>query len=230
MFEHNIDRMTVSAKDTALVLTDMHNDFLSPDGKAFPLIRESLEKNGTAQHLEDLLKAAKQYGYEVFISPHYYYPHDHKWTRPISPLEDLGKVIGLLMREDPLSLSGFQDSGADFPKRFKPYICDGKSVVTSPHKAYGTSTNDMILQLRRRRIEKVIVAGPVGNLCVEAHMRDFIENGFEIAMVRDATAGAATKEGHGYDAAMINWTFMANALWTTSQAVAAMKDGARATS
>ena len=43
-------------------------------------------------------------------------------------------------------------------------------------------------------------AGPVGNLCVEAHMRDFIEHGFEVAMVRDATAGACNEEGGGYRA------------------------------
>jgi nicotinamidase-related amidase len=57
----------------------------------------------------------------------------------------------------------------------------------------------------------------VGNLCVEAHLRDFIENGFEVAMVRDATAGARNEEGDGYDAALINWCFMAHALWTTQE-------------
>jgi nicotinamidase-related amidase len=62
-------------------------------------------------------------------------------------------------------------------------------------------------------------AGPVGNLCVEAHLRDFIEQGFEVAMVRDATAGARNQEGDGYQAAMINWRFLAHALWTTTEAV-----------
>jgi nicotinamidase-related amidase len=125
--------------------------------------------------------------------------------------------IGLVARRDPLSFDGFDGSGADFPARYKPHICDGESIVCSPHKAYGTATNDLILQLRRRRIEQIILAGPVGNLCVEAHMRDFIEHGFEVAMVRDATAGALNEEGDGYSAALINWRFMAHALWTTDQ-------------
>jgi nicotinamidase-related amidase len=77
----------------------------------------------------------------------------------------------------------------------------------------------MILQLRRYGIQKIVLAGPVGNLCVEAHMRDFIENGFEVAMVRDATAGTSNEEGDGYQAALINWRFMAHALWTTVEAV-----------
>ena len=137
----------------------------------------------------------------------------------VTPLEDLAHSIGLLNRKGPLSLDGFEGSGADFPKRYKPYIQDKNTVVTSPHKAYGTSTNDMILQLRRYRIEKIILAGPVGNLCVEAHLRDFIEHGFEVAMVRDATAGTSNEEGDGYQAAMINWRFLAHALWSTSNAV-----------
>ena len=156
---------------------------------------------------------------KVFVSPHYYYPHDHEWAAPVTPLEDLAHSIGLLNRKGPLSLDGFEGSGADFPKRYKPYIQDKNTVVTSPHKAYGTSTNDMILQLRRYRIEKIILAGPVGNLCVEAHLRDFIEHGFEVAMVRDATAGTSNEEGDGYQAAMINWRFLAHALWSTSNAV-----------
>jgi len=157
------------------------------------------------------------------VSPHYYYPHDHAWDVPSTPLEDLAHRIGLLNRINALSLEGFRGSGADFPERYKPYIEDGETVVTSPHKAYGSSTNDMILQLRRRRIDKVIVAGPVGNLCVEAHMRDFIENGFEVAMVRDATAGAKNEEGDGYEAALVNWRFMAHALWTTAETVHRMR-------
>jgi nicotinamidase-related amidase len=95
--------------------------------------------------------------------------------------------------------------GADFPERYKPYLCGEKIIVTSPHKAYSASTNDMILQLRRKKIEQIVLAGPVGNLCVEGHLRDFIEHGFEVAMVRDATAGARNEEGDGYQAPLINW-------------------------
>jgi len=228
VFNHKTPEMTLARAQSALVLTDMQNDFLSPKGRAYGLIEKSLAEHDTARNLERLLSAAKQYQLPIFISPHYYYPHDHRWAAPLTPLEDLAHHIGLVSRSDPLSLEGFADSGADFPARYKPYICDGETIVASPHKAYGASTNDLILQLRRRRIEKIVLAGPVGNLCVEAHMRDFVEHGFEVAMVRDATAGAKNDEGDGYHAAMINWRFMAHALWTTEQAVMAMKSAATA--
>src|SRR5262249_34412338 len=138
---------------------------------------------------------------------------------PATPLEDLAHRVGLLDRKDALSLEGFAGSGADFPERYKPYLEGERVVVTNPHKAYGTSTNDMILQLRRHRIEQLVLTGPVGNLCVEAHLRDFIEHGFEVAMVRDATAGPRNEEGDGYQAALINWRFLAHALWSTDEAV-----------
>jgi nicotinamidase-related amidase len=225
MFNHPFPGLEVNVHDTALVFTDLHNDFLSSGGAAFPLIAESLAANDTANNIERLLDAAKRLGYQVFLSPHYYYPHDHAWKLPLSPLEDLAKKVKLVDRPSPLSIEGLRGSGADFPERYKKYLEDGKTVITSPHKAYSSSTNDMVLQLRRHKIDKVIVAGPVGNLCVEGHMRDFIENGLEVAMVRDATAGARCEEGDGYQAALVNWRFMANALWTTSEAIEHMAAG-----
>ena len=220
MFDHVSSEMTLRREATALVFTDLHNDFLTPGGKAFALLEESLARNNTADNIEKLLAAAKKADMKVFVSPHYYYPHDHEWAAPSTPLEDFAHRIGLVNRVGALSLDGFEGSGADFPERYKPYLFDRNVIVTSPHKAYGPSTNDMILQLRRYRIEQIILAGPVGNLCVEAHMRDFIEQGFEVAMVRDATAGIRNEEGDGYAAALINWRFMAHAMWSTAEAVA----------
>jgi nicotinamidase-related amidase len=219
MFNHKTPAMKLDSATTALVLTDLHNDFLAPEGKAFGLLKESLARNNTAENIERLLRAARTAGMKVFVSPHYYYPHDHQWAARVTPLEDLAHQIGLVDRKGPLTLDGFEGSGADFPTRYKPYLHDSNTIVTSPHKVYGTSTNDMILQLRRYRIEKIVLAGPVGNLCVEAHLRDFIEYGFEVAMVRDATAGTSTEEGDGYQAALINWRFLAHSLWSTSEAV-----------
>jgi nicotinamidase-related amidase len=59
-------------------------------------------------------------------------------------------------------------------------------------------------------------------------MRDIIEAGFEVAMVRDAVAAGVNDEGDGYESAMVNWRFMANAIWTTEEAVKRMKAAASA--
>ena len=60
------------------------------------------------------------------------------------------------------------------------------------------------------------------NLCVESHLRHFLEQGFEVAVVRDAVAAAKFPEGDGYLAALINFRFIANGLWTTDQTLEQM--------
>ena len=98
--------------------------------------------------------------------------------------------IGMFDRKDPLSLDGFEGSGADWLDRYKKYIEDGSTVVASPHKVYGPESNDLVLQLRKRNLGKVVLAGMSANLCVESHMRELLEQGFEVAVVKDATAAA----------------------------------------
>jgi hypothetical protein len=66
-------------------------------------------------------------------------------------------------------------------------------------------------------------AGMAANLCVESHLRELLELGFEVAVVRDATAGPTPPEGDGYLAALINYRYIANALWSTAQTVEFLK-------
>ncbi len=208
--------------DTAVVITDPQNDFLSPEGVAWGLVGESVTENNTIENIEALFKAAKQAGLNVFVSPHYYYPLDHGWEFA-GTLEKAMHDMHMFDRTDALNLEGFEGSGADFLERYKPYIQDGKTIVASPHKIYGPETNDLILQLRKRGIDRVILGGMSANLCTESHMRELMEQGFEVAVVKDATAAAVTPElGDGYAAALTNYAFIANAVITTEEAVSAM--------
>ena len=212
----------VNAKNTALVIIDPQNDFLSPEGVAWGLVGESVTENNTVEHIDILFKAAKKNGITVFISPHYYYPTDHGWAFE-GTLQSAMHEIKMFDRKDPLSLEGFEGSGADWLERYKPYIQDGKTVVVSPHKVYGPETNDLVLQLRKRGIDKVILAGMSANLCVESHLRELLEQGFEVAVVKDATAAAKTPElGDGYATALVNFGFIPNDVITTQDAAEAM--------
>ena len=212
----------VKAKDTALVITDPQNDFLSPNGVTWGMVGENVTENGTVDNIEALFKAAKSAGLNVFISPHYYYPTDHGWKFE-GTLEKAMHEINMFDRRGPLDLDGFEGSGADWLERYKPYIEDGATIVASPHKVYGPETNDLVLQLRKRGIDKVILGGMSANLCTESHLRELLEQGFEVAVVKDATAAAVTPElGDGYAAALTNFGFMANAVITTEEAVSSI--------
>lgn len=217
--------MEYSKGDTALVVTDPQNDFLSEDGAAWKLVADSVKENGTIENLEQLFAAARDNGYPIFISPHYYYPSDHKWKFG-GTLEEKMHEIEMFDREGPLSLDGFEGSGADWLARYKDVIEDGETVVVSPHKVYGPENNDLVLQLRKRGINKVVLAGMSANLCVESHMRELIEQGFEVAVVKDATAAARHPElGDGYEAALVNFRYIANAVASTGEVIQAMNGG-----
>ena len=210
--------MVLNLKRTALVVTDPQVDFLSPEGVTWGVVGESVKQHNTVENLRRLFEAAKQADMTVAISPHYYYPTDKGWKFE-GALEKLMHKIGMFDRESPYTMNGFENSGADFMPDYKKYIHDGKTIVTSPHKVYGPEANDLVLQLRKNHVDQVILAGMSANLCVESHLRELLEQGFEVAVVKDATAAAKVPEGDGYLAAIINFRYIANAVWTTDETV-----------
>ena len=203
---------------TALVVIDPQIDFMSPKGRSWGVVGESVTEQNLMPNLIRLFEAAKQAGITVAISPHYYFPHDHTW-KVQGPAEMFQHAVGMFDRPGALTLEGFSESGADWMPEFKPYIEDGKTIVCSTHKLYGPQANDLVLQLRKQRVDQVILAGMAANLCVESHLRDLLEQGFEVAVVRDAVAGPKLPEGDGYHAALVNFRYIANALWDTDETV-----------
>ena len=71
--------MDINNNDTAVLVTDPQNDFLSEQGVTWQLVGDSVKENKTVENIERLMQVAKSNGYEVFTSPHYYYPTDHGW-------------------------------------------------------------------------------------------------------------------------------------------------------
>ncbi|TJY42429.1 cysteine hydrolase [Cohnella pontilimi] len=198
--------------NTAIVITDPQNDFLSPGGKGYHLTKQTIEQNNTVHNLELLMRTALNKGYQLFMSPHYLYPHDFGW-------QFTGNEQKML-----LSLRMYQvanaytppSPGADFVPSFKPYIFDRRTIVATPHKVASPQTNDLVYQLRQHRKEKTILAGVLSNICVESHMRHLIENGFETAVVYDATAATSERD---FLAAVTNYKAFASAVWTTQEAI-----------
>lgn len=209
-------------ENTAIVITDPQNDFLSPDGATWGVVGESVTANNTVDNIEALFKIAKEKNITVFVSPHYYYKHDHTWKIE-GALEVLMHKINMFDRTDALSLEGFENSGADWLKQYKKYINGDNVIVTSPHKLYGPESNDLALQLRKHGFSKVILAGMSANLCTESHMRELVENGFDVSVVKDATAAAILPGLNGYEAALVNFRMIASHVFTTKEVVAELK-------
>jgi nicotinamidase-related amidase len=214
--------MIFDKSDTGIVFIDPQNDVLSATGVNWAVTGASVTENRTVENMVRIFAAAKAGGYEVFISPHFVYPTDKGW-KSNGPAEEMEFATGSFARKGVLSLEGFRNSGADWLEEFKPYIDDGKTIVVSPHKVFGSQTNDLTLQLRKRQIKRVVLGGMLANMCVESHLRDLIEQGFEVFVATDATAGPRHPVwGDGYKAALVNFQFLAHGVFTTEEVVQAM--------
>ena len=208
---------------TGIVITDPQVDFLSPKGVTWHLVGKSVTKNKTVENIERLMKIAGEMQIPLFISPHYYFPSDLDWKHG-GALEVAMHNMHMFERTGQLTLEGFEGSGSDWMPQYKKYINNGKTYVSSPHKLYGPDSNDTVLQLRKRGISKIILAGMSANLCTESHLREFMEQGFEVMVVIDATAAAQPPGLDGYAAAVTNTRMIANTVKTTDEAIKQIKN------
>ncbi|MCV0426554.1 MAG: cysteine hydrolase [Roseibium sp.] len=203
---------------TAIVITDPQNDFLSPDGKLYGLVSDNLAELGTIENIETLMKTAKSEGVALAVDPLVYTKIDIDWSNA-GALQRQLLDMKALYRESLSDPTGFEGSGADFYEPYKRYIQDGQTIVVAPHKMYGPESNDLIYQLRSRGIDTVILGGLVANLCVDSHMRALMENGFNVYVVKDAV-GAPGDDA--YNAALVNYSMIANGVLTTEEATRAL--------
>lgn len=207
---------------TAIVITDPQNDFLSENGVAWGVVGPNVLENKTRENIERLFKVAAKENINVFVSPHYYYPQDHNWKFE-GVLETLMHNIGMFDRKGALNVDGFENSGADWLALYKPYFKGDNVIVTSPHKVFGPESNDLALQLRKRGIDKIVLAGMSGNLCVESHLRELLEEGFEVAVVYDATASAILPGMNGAEASLTNFKMLASKVYSTEEFLKTIK-------
>lgn len=205
---------------TAIVIVDPQNDFLSPKGGTWGVVGKSVMENNTVENLDKIFKVAQDKNVKVFVSPHYYFPHDHEWK-----IEGAGEYMmhhgHLFDRKGQYTTEGFEGSGADWLEQYKKYINQKNVVVASPHKIFGPESNDLALQLRKHGFNKVVLAGMSANLCIDSHLRDLVEDGFEVVVVTDATAGTIIPDYDidGYKAAIGNFRLISSHLFKTDEVV-----------
>ena len=145
---------------------------------------------------------------------------ERKTVQNLARLFKAAKLAGITIAIS-LTSKDLGRPGCNLMPELEQYIDDGKTIICSPHEAYSPlpKVNDLGLRLRKRRIGQIILAGMLANLRIESHLRDFFEQGFEVAVVRDAVAGPRLPEGNGYLSTLINFRCITNALWTTEETV-----------
>ena len=207
-----VKKIDLELEKTAIFITDPQNDFLSEGGAAWPLVGEEVIKDKVVEHQIALVAAAKEVGIPVFYSPHTYTEMDYaNWTL-LNPIDQIMFDIDMFHQGT---------WGHDFHPDLVP---NDMTVVMNPHKGLSNfHAGDAKMQLRQYGIQTLIMAGMSANLCVESHLRDAIENGFEVIVIADATAGAGP---HAKNAALINFEFIANEVTVTDDIISRLLQAA----
>ncbi len=179
---------------TALLITDPQVDVLSPEGVLWDLVGDQLTRLGVVGNLVALRDQAIASGVPVFYSWLQLHEHDYEgWM--------LGKGLQSLMAERGMLLA---EKGARFVAQLEP---TPETIVLSPRRGPSAAHSDMILQLRQRGIETLLMGGMLANLCLESHVREVTELGFDAIVVEDATATT--------DDATLDATLKSFGLWAT---------------
>jgi ureidoacrylate peracid hydrolase len=105
--------------------------------------------------------------------------------------------------------------GGEIRSEFAPQ--PGEIVAQEHWCSSGFATTDLDLQLKKHGIHQLIVIGLIAHTCVEATVRYAVELGYEVTMVKDATADYSDREMHA--ALDVNIPNYASAIVTASEVV-----------
>ncbi|MER9061818.1 isochorismatase family cysteine hydrolase [Mesorhizobium sp. M0590] len=202
--------MTRHAHDrevTALLVIDPYNDFISDGGKIWPRIRAVAEANGCVPHMLQVLNAARQAKLRVFYAMHHQYrPGDYETWTYVAPVQK---------RAWKSKSFEYGTWGGEIRSEFEPK--PGETVATEHWCSSGFANTDLDLQLKRHGIQKLIVIGLIAHTCVEATVRFAAELGYDVTVVRDATADYSDEEMHA--ALDVNMPNYASAIVTTDEII-----------
>ena len=199
--------VTYNKQLTALVVIDPYNDFLSEGGKIWDRIRAVAEANECIPHMLQVLNAARKAELRVFYAMHHRYrPGDYETWKYIAPIQ-----------KATWARKTFECGtwGGEFRAEFAPK--PGEIVVQEHWCSSGFANTDLDLQLKTHGIHQLIVIGVIAHICIEATVRYAAELGYDVTVVRDATADYSDETMHA--ALDINIPNYASAIVTTKEVV-----------
>jgi nicotinamidase-related amidase len=205
-----MDTITYDKALTGLLLIDPYNDFISEGGKIWDRVKGVAEANRCIPNMLQVLEAARKSGLKVFYAMHHRYrPGDFETWKYIAPIQRAA------WRRRSFE---FGTWGGEIRKEFTPLT--GEIVAQEHWCSSGFANTDLELQLNKHGIHQLIVVGMVAHTCVEATVRYAAEIGYEVTVVRDATASYTEEQMHA--ALEVNMPNYASAIVTTEQIVAAI--------
>src|SRR5215475_3462005 len=202
-----MEKVTYDKDVTALLVVDPYNDFISEGGKLWDRLKGVAEANNCVPNMLQVLNAARKAELRVFYALHHRYrPGDYENWKYIAPVQKAA-----------WSHKTFENGtwGGEIRREFAPQPSD---VVALEHWcSSGFANTDLDLQLKKHGIHQLIVIGLIVHTCVESTVRFAAELGYQVTMVKEATADYTDQMMHA--ALHLNIPNYASALVTTEQVV-----------
>jgi nicotinamidase-related amidase len=199
--------LTYSRDLTALLIIDPYNDFISEGGKIWDRIRAVAEANDCVAHMAQILNAARKAQLRVFYALHHRYrPGDYETWKYIAPIQ-----------KATWERRAFEYGawGGEIRSELQPK--PGEIIAAEHWCSSGFANTDLDLLLKKHGVHQLIVIGLIAHTCVEATVRYAAELGYQVTVVRDATADYSDKEMNAaFDVNLPNY---ASAIVTTKEIV-----------
>ena len=197
--------MTYEKEITALLVIDPYNDFISEGGKLWDRLKGVAEANSCVPHMLQVLNVARVAGLRVFYALHHQYrPGDYETWKYIAPVQKASWAHRTFE---------YGTWGGQIRAEFEPK--PDEVVATEHWCSSGFANTDLDLQLKKHGIHQLIVIGLIAHTCVEATVRYGAELGYEVTMVKDATASYSDEQMHA--ALEINIPNYASAVVSTNE-------------
>ena len=192
---------------TAIVLVDPQVDVLTPQSVIWDLIGEQVAKRGIVDKLVRLRDEAQNRDIPVFYAWIEVSEEEYASRSQRNGLQQLMADRKMMIPE----------KGACFAPRLEP---NEKTILLSPRRGPSPSHSDINLQLRQRGIETVVLAGMIANLCIEAHVRELTDAGYNAVVVADAVA---TTDDATHEATLTGFGMLATAVLSTDEVMDSMR-------
>jgi nicotinamidase-related amidase len=204
--------VTYEKESAALLVVDPYNDFISEGGKLWNRVKAVAEANQCVPHMLQVLTAARRAKVRVFYALHRRYrPGDYETWKYIAPVQKA--AWGRKTFE-------YGTWGGELRAEFDPKPGD---IIAAEHWcSSGFANTDLDLQLKKHGVHQLIVIGLIAHTCIEATVRYAAELGYEVTVVKDATADYSDDEMHA--ALDVNIPNYANAIVTTVEIVKAISE------
>ena len=197
--------------DTALLLVDPYNDFLSEGGKLYPHIKEVADKVNLHDNLRQIVSLCRSVGITIFFVPH------RRWRA--ERYEGWVNYAPTQERSRDLKLFADGEWGGEFHPDFQPQ--DGDVIVQEHWAQSGFANTDLDMLLKKRGAVKIVIVGLRVNTCIDSTARFGMELGYNVSLITDATAGFSWAEMEASH--LVNAPTFAHAILSTADFMTAVQ-------